>query len=98
MMSDEDNKTGDTISALKQLRDEIELKLHLGGKDAQDEWARLEKEWDAFSKSLEPLSDAVKEAANSAGEHASKVGSAAWEVAPEELKQGYEKLRKLIDF
>ena len=35
---------------LKRMRDEIRLKIHLGSKEAQQEWADLETRWQAFSE------------------------------------------------
>ena len=36
------------IDDLKTSRDEISLRIHLGSKDAQDNWADLEKRWHRF--------------------------------------------------
>lgn len=38
------------VEDLKQARDEIKLKVHLGAKDLQDEWTTLEKRWHSFEK------------------------------------------------
>ncbi len=35
---------------LKRVRDEIKLKIHLGSKEAQNEWADLEKRWTGVSR------------------------------------------------
>ena len=35
------------LEELKFARDEARLKIHLASKDAQDEWADLEKRWHA---------------------------------------------------
>ncbi|MBB4039246.1 hypothetical protein GGR34_000881 [Microvirga flocculans] len=54
------------VDDLKRTRDEIKLKIHLGSKDVQDEWAELEKHWTSFEsraeldKSARDVSDAVK--------------------------------------
>ena len=37
------------LAELKQKRDELALQIHLGSKEAQDEWAALEKKWEKFS-------------------------------------------------
>jgi hypothetical protein len=71
------------IDDLKTARDEAKLKIHLGSKDAQDEWAALEKRWHAFKskaeleKSAGELSGAVKQ-----------LGS--------ELKHAYARLRQAL--
>lgn len=36
------------LEDLKTVRDEAKLKIHLGSKEAQDEWAVLEKRWHTF--------------------------------------------------
>lgn len=38
------------VEDLKMVRDEIQLQIHLGSKDAQDEWAELEKRWARLQK------------------------------------------------
>ncbi len=69
------------IDDLKTVRDEAKLQVHLGTKEAQAEWAELEKRWNAFRSKAElersagELSDTVK-----------KLGS--------ELKDAYVRLRK----
>ena len=45
-MSDEIQETLDKVyDDLKQLRDEIGLKLHLAGMDLRDQWNELESDW-----------------------------------------------------
>lgn len=56
--------------------------------DAKDEWARLEKQWDE----MRPKLAAARE---EAGKTAEAVGSAL-SLAMEELKKGYERLRKRL--
>ena len=67
---------------------ELALKIHLGSKDAKDEWDKLEKKWDELVAQGKPVADAV-------GETARNVGSAA-ELAAEEIKKGYERIKKLL--
>jgi hypothetical protein len=70
------------IDDLKRTRDELKLQIHLGSKEAQAEWAELEKRWHAFS--------AKAELDRSAGELSSTVhrlGS--------DLKDAYVRLHKL---
>jgi hypothetical protein len=68
---------------LKTARDEAKLKIHLGSKEVQSEWAELEKRWQAFKtkaeveKSASELSGAVKQ-----------LGS--------ELKNAYVRLRQAL--
>lgn len=73
---------------IEQLRDEIKLKAHLGKAEASDELEKLEKEWNAFLSKHKPLADEAGKTAENAG--------AALEVVADELKAGYERIRKLL--
>jgi len=73
---------------LKQQRDQLRVKLHLAKADAKDEWARLEKQWEE----MRPKLDAARE---EAGKTAESVGTAL-SLAMEELKRGYDRLRKRL--
>lgn len=77
------------LAKLKRERDELALKVHLGRKDLESEWERLEAKWNEM-KALKgpPIKEAASETAKGVG--------AAMETAAEELKKGYEKLRKLL--
>ncbi|MEM9393125.1 MAG: hypothetical protein AAGA38_04665 [Pseudomonadota bacterium] len=52
---------------LARRRDELKLQLHLGSKEAEDEWQDLMSEWDKFltraefDKSAEEIGDAARE-------------------------------------
>ena len=41
------------IDDLKTARDEAKLKIHLGSKEVQEEWAELEKRWQTFKTKAE---------------------------------------------
>ncbi len=64
-MSEFDNWVAD----LKQKRDELEVKLHLASKDAEDEWDSLVSDWDKFVREtqLDKSADEVGEAARELG-------------------------------
>jgi hypothetical protein len=55
------------MAELKQTRDEMRLQLHLGAKEAEEEWDGLMKDWDAFlsraqfDKSGEEVGEAARE-------------------------------------
>jgi hypothetical protein len=79
----------DVLAKLKQERDELALKMHLGKKEAVDEWERLETKWHEFTaRKIPPVEDAVDESTVGVG--------LALELAAEELKSGYERIRKLL--
>lgn len=68
---------------LKQNYDELKLKVHLGSKDAQDEWTELQERWNHFEseanlkKSREDVGDAV-------------------EILGSELKDAFDRIRKAL--
>lgn len=96
-MDEKKDRLDEAFNFIKQQRDELKLKMHLGGKEAQDEWARLEARWAELEKKVQPLTGAVKEAAETGGEQARKVATAALDLTARELNEGYQKLRKLLD-
>ena len=73
---------------IEQLRDETKLKAHLGKAEAADELEKLEKEWNSFLSKYKPLVDEAEKTAENTG--------AALGIAADELKAGYERLRKLL--
>lgn len=87
-MVDAKERITKAAAQLKQQRDELRVKLHLAKADAKDEWARLETQWEEMRPKLEA-------AREEAGKTAESVG-AALNLAMEELKKGYERLRKRL--
>lgn len=77
------------VARLKQERDELALKMHLGRKDLQAEWDRLEAQWKQIKAVKGPP---MKEAAVETAEGV----RAAMELAAEEIKKGYDKIRKML--
>jgi hypothetical protein len=70
------------VAKLKQERDELALKVHLGSKDAAAEWEKLETKWrEVAATKMPPMKEAARE--TTAG-------------VAEELKKGYERFRKLL--
>jgi len=96
-MEEKTDPLDELVSLIKRQRDELKLKIHLGKKDAQDEWNNLESKWKDVEQKTQPLTGAVQEAASTAGEQAKNVTGAALDLAAKELKAGYEKLRKLLE-
>lgn len=71
------------VAELKQKRDELALQIHLGSKEAQEEWAALEKRWEKFSADAR------------LGESADEIGAAASTLG-DELKTAYERIKKAM--
>ena len=57
------------LNEIKTRRDELRLQLHLGSKEAQDEWEELQGEWDKFltSSNFEQTAEEVGESARQLG-------------------------------
>lgn len=73
---------------IEQLRDEIKLKAHLGKAEATEELEKLEKKWERFISQYKPVTDEVESTVENAG--------AALSIAADELKAGYQRLKKLL--
>ncbi|MGI9223796.1 MAG: hypothetical protein ACR2QX_04910 [Woeseiaceae bacterium] len=77
------NDFDDLMDELKQKRDELRLKIHLGSKEAQDEWEDLEKKMQDFSSRAE-----LGKTGEGLGEALGQLGN--------ELKRGYQRIRDAI--
>ena len=76
------------LEDLRTTRDELRVRLHLGRLDAQSQWEQIEKQWQHVESKLKLAGEAGREIAEDIGEVTS--------LAVGELKEGYEKLRKLL--
>ena len=80
-MTEKKSEVHETVEHLKQLRDEIQLKIQLGSMEARDEWHELEQRWQEFSDKAEL-------------EKTSEGLSSALSLLGEELKAGYHRIKK----
>jgi hypothetical protein len=87
-MADTKQRIDELIETLKRQRDELALKIHLGKADARGEWDKLEKKLSELTAQARPVGGAI-------GDTAKNVGTAL-ELAGEEIKKGYERIRKLL--
>ena len=73
----------DLIDDLKQKRDELRVQIHLASREARDEWEELEEKTRKFMVKAEMsrTGEGVSEALGDLGE---------------ELKKGYQRVRKAI--
>jgi hypothetical protein len=76
------------VGELKQIRDELRVRVHLAKADAKDEWAQLEKKWEHVRARAERVGDVAEDAAEEVGDAISKLGN--------ELKKGYERVRNML--
>jgi len=87
-MEHQDSQIKALLEQLQRQRDELRVKLHLGKAEARDAWEELERKWEHLRARSEPVREALSESSKD-------VGKAAHELA-EEIRHGYERLRKLL--
>ena len=87
-MADPKSRIDELIETLKRQRDELALKIHLGKAEARDEWEKLEKKLAELKAQAKPVGGAVQETAKGVG--------SALELAGDEIKKGYDRIRKLL--
>jgi hypothetical protein len=73
---------------IERLRDESKLKAHLGKTEAQTELGKLEDELDLFLQKFKPITDEAEKTLENTG--------TALGLAVDELKEGFERVRKLF--
>lgn len=78
----------ESISSLKQQRDELRLHLHLAGLEVKEEWDALDSKWRSLNDHFEPLKSAVGET--------SKDLLASMLLVAGELKSGYQRIGKAL--
>ena len=76
------------MKQLEQERDELKVKFGLAKLEAREEWQELEKKMDALRGRMKVVGDEAKETSGDLG--------AALDVVAEEIKDGFDRLRKLI--
>ena len=84
----EQSKIQQTIHTLKQQRDELALKIHLGAADAKDEFERAKAKLDQMSRQYDPLKKATAESAGSL--------FASMKLVGEEVRDSFNRIRKSL--
>jgi hypothetical protein len=71
------------MTELKQKRDELAVQIHLGSKEAQQQWEELENQWNEFAgkAQLQESAEDIEAAASGLGD---------------ELAKGYDRLKKAL--
>ena len=87
-MGDKKGRIDEALAALKREHEELALKMHLAKAEARAEWKELEAKLDALEKQARPAAKVVEETAGEVG--------ASLELAADEIKKGFAKLRKLL--
>ena len=87
-MTAHEKELDELLETLKQRRDELNVQLHLGKAEAKELWEQTEEKWQHLRSQLEQID-------NETGDVAKDVGAAAMLVA-DEIRHGYERLKKLL--
>jgi len=87
-MSDTKNKIEETISALKQQRDELGLQIHLGATEAKEEFDEAMQKLDKMSSEFEPVKDAAEESAENV--------LASLKLVGEEVMTSFDRIKKSL--
>jgi len=87
-MSHEKSLLSETISTLKQQRDEIALKMHLAESEAKQEFEQSKEKLEQLSSEFDPLKDAV-------GESAENV-VASLKLVADEVVSSFDRIRKSL--
>jgi len=84
------HRWNDMLAKLKQERDELALKMHLATREAASDWEKLEAKWHEIkARNTPPVNDPADETTVGIG--------LALELAAEELKKGYARIRRLLE-
>ncbi|MGD2054908.1 MAG: hypothetical protein PVG45_12475 [Gammaproteobacteria bacterium] len=87
-MADHEKELDELLEKLKQGRDELNVKIHLGKAEAVDLWQETEDKWRHLRRELDRINHDTDDVARD-------VGAAAMLLA-EEIRHGYERLKKLL--
>ena len=87
-MSDEKSVAYDVLTKLKQQRDELAVKIHLGSMDAKDEFEKAKKRLNELEREYASVRGAVDESATNVLESVKLVG--------EEILSSFERVRKSL--
>ena len=87
-MSEGKGKIDEALKTLKREHEELALKMHLAKAEAREEWKELEAKLDELERRARPAAKVVEETAGGVG--------ASLELAADEIKKGFAKIRKLL--
>ena len=87
-MSQEKSLLGETISVLKQQRDELALKMHLAEAEAKQEFEQTKEKLDQLTSDFDPLKEAVGESAENVVESLKLVAG--------EVVSSFDRIRKTL--
>jgi hypothetical protein len=85
-MTEIGERLSEDLEALKTLRDEIRVRIHLGKREALDRWEEAEKRWEQIEGKLEVIRRESKESLQEIGR---QVG-----ILMHEVGQAYREIKK----
>lgn len=87
-MSEREEKLQALLRRLEEERDELKVKMGLAKLEAREEWAELEEKIQRLRGRLKVLGGEARDASGDVG--------AAFDMLAEEVKDGLERIRKLL--
>jgi hypothetical protein len=81
-------RLSEEVDALRTVRDELRVQLHLGQSEAREKWEHLEKQWQHLEARLHRLADASRESFDDIEQ--------AGRLLAEEIREGYRELKALL--
>lgn len=87
-MAENNERLQRLMRQLEQERDELKVKLGLAKLEAREEWQELEQKMNTLRSRMKVVGGEAKEASGDVG--------AAIDVVADEIKEGFDRLRKLI--
>jgi predicted nucleic acid-binding Zn-ribbon protein len=75
------------LDHLRGARDELRVRLHLGGAELRDQWEDLERGWQHFEGRLKVLRNESDEVVSEIGE--------TLHILADQLRTGYKRIKKL---
>jgi len=87
-MTHEKSSISELITTLKQQRDELAVKMHLGAAEAKEEWDSATDKLDQLTREYDPVKEAVAESAEGVTE--------SLKLVADEVLTSFERIRKSL--
>lgn len=87
-MANNEERLQKLVQQLEQERDELKMKLGLAKLEAREEWQEIEKKMATLRGRLKVVGEEARDASGDVG--------AALDVVAGEIKEGFDRLRKLL--
>jgi predicted nucleic acid-binding Zn-ribbon protein len=76
------------LDNVRRARDELKVRLHLGGAEIRDQWEKLDRGWQHLEGRMKVIGNESDEVAKDIGE--------TLHVLAEQLRDGYERIKTLL--